>query len=112
VITLLAKVDVPVTVKADVPAPRVMLLPLAMLKLATVCVARKSHTEVPLKVTAVALFKAPDSTKVPSDTVVWPEYVLLALKVNVPVPFFTNDPVPLTTPAIVDPLLTVFTVSS
>ena len=73
VVTLLAKVDMPVTVNADVPAPRVMLLPLAMLKLATDCVARKSQIEVPLKVTSVALFKAPVSTKVPADTVVTPE---------------------------------------
>ena len=73
VVTLLAKLDWPVTVSADVPAPRVMLLPLAMLKLATVCVARKSHTEVPLRVTSVALFKAPVSTKVPAATVVSPE---------------------------------------
>jgi hypothetical protein len=43
-----------------------MLLPLAMLKLATVCAARKSHTDVPFKLTSLALFKEPVKTKVPA----------------------------------------------
>ncbi len=73
VVTLLANVAVPVTVKAEVPAPRVMLLPLAMLKLATVCATRKSHTEVPFKLTSVAAFNEPVNTRVPACTVVSPE---------------------------------------
>ena len=73
VVTLLAKVATPDTVKAEVPAPRVMLLPLAMLKLANVCAARKSHTDVPFKLTSVALFNDPVNTKVPACTVVSPE---------------------------------------
>ena len=71
-LTLWAKVDAPLTVRLDEPAERVMLLPEAMFRLATVCVACRSHTEVPFNTTSVLLLSTPVNFKVPADTVVSP----------------------------------------
>ena len=49
-----------------------MLLPEAMFRLATVCVACRSHTEVPFNTTSVLLLSTPVNFKVPADTVVSP----------------------------------------
>ena len=56
---LFANVDAPDTVKLDVPAVFVMLLPLAIVNVATVCAACRSHTELPLITTSVDVDKLP-----------------------------------------------------
>ena len=67
-----AKVEVPLTVKLELPADFVMLLPVTMDKLAIVCVACRSNIEVPVITTPVELDSAPVSVSVPALMVVLP----------------------------------------
>ena len=63
---LLASVEVPLTTKLDVPAVLAMLLPLAIVRLATVCAACRSQTAVPVITTFVEDDKLPVCNKVPA----------------------------------------------
>ena len=63
---LLDNVDVPDTVKLDVPVVFVMLLPLAIVKLAIVWATCRSHTDVPLITTFVDVDKLPLNANVPA----------------------------------------------
>ena len=69
---LLAKVDAPLTVKLDDPVVFVMLLPLAMVKLAIVWAACKSQMASFAMTTSVAVAKEPERVKVPEVIVVSP----------------------------------------
>ena len=69
---LFAIVEAPVTVKLDVPALRIMVLPLAIVRVAMVWVACRSQIAALLITTSVALFKVPVVLRVPADTKVSP----------------------------------------
>ena len=106
---LLANVEVPDTLKLEVPAVFVMLLPLAIVKLAIVCATCRSHIDVPVIATPVDVDKLPVNFKVPAEIVVPPVYVLAPDSVNVPAPAFVKlTPVPPMMPLIVlaPPLVT------
>ena len=72
VVTAFDNSAAPVTSRLDDPPPRTMLLPAAMLRLAMVCVLRRSQMDVPDKLTSVDAAKLPVSTSVPSSSVVAP----------------------------------------
>ena len=87
---LLARVDVPVTVRLDEPAVLVMPLPDAMLKLATVCADCRSQIAALVMTTSVDDDKLPVRINVPALMLVSPVKVLAALKVSVPAPVLVN----------------------
>jgi hypothetical protein len=63
---LLAKVEVPATIKLDVPAVLVILLPLAMVRLAIVWLACRSQIAVLLMTISVVVAKLPVNCRVPA----------------------------------------------
>ena len=69
---LLARVEIPLTVKLDVPALRIMVLPLAIVRVAMVWVACRSQIAVLVITTSVALFRVPVVVRVPADIKVSP----------------------------------------
>ncbi len=69
---LLAMVDSPLTVKLDVPAALVMLLPLAIVRVAIVWAACRSQIAALVMTTSVEVLKVPVVLRVPAEIKVSP----------------------------------------
>ena len=91
---LLAMVDSPFTIKLDVPDALVMLLPLAIVRVAIVWAACRSQIAALVMTTSVEVLKVPVVLRVPAEIKVSPEKVLAPERIKVPAPSFVSVPVP------------------